>query len=95
MKTTTSDLEEEGRLQTGEDPEAPPETSVADGRREELRRADHEEIALLAYRYWCERGHPDGSPEEDWFKAEHALRERKQPEREEATPGGTNDRIAA
>jgi hypothetical protein len=29
-----------------------------------------QDIAALAYRYWQARGCPDGSPEEDWFKAE-------------------------
>lgn len=28
------------------------------------------EIAVLAYRYWQERGCPEGSPEEDWYRAE-------------------------
>jgi hypothetical protein len=37
--------------------------------------ADQEEIARLAYAYWVERGCPDGSPEEDWFRAETVLRE--------------------
>jgi hypothetical protein len=27
-------------------------------------------IAELAYYLWRERGCPDGSPEEDWYKAE-------------------------
>ncbi len=31
-------------------------------------------IAALAYAYWEERGHPDGSPEEDWFRAEESFR---------------------
>ena len=35
----------------------------------------HEEIALLAYSYWQARGCPNGSPEEDWFRAEDELRE--------------------
>lgn len=32
------------------------------------------EIAALAYHLWQDRGCPIGSPEEDWFKAENALR---------------------
>jgi hypothetical protein len=32
------------------------------------------EIEALAYRFWEERGHPLGSPEEDWFRAERHLR---------------------
>ena len=31
------------------------------------------DIALLAYRLWEERGHPEGSPEVDWFEAERQL----------------------
>jgi hypothetical protein len=33
-----------------------------------------EQIARLAYQYWQERGCPDGSPEEDWLRAERELR---------------------
>ncbi|HJT86352.1 MAG TPA: DUF2934 domain-containing protein [Bryobacteraceae bacterium] len=35
-----------------------------------------EEVARLAYSYWQARGCPDGSPEEDWYRAEAELRER-------------------
>jgi hypothetical protein len=31
---------------------------------------DHEAIAALAHRYWQERGCPEGSAAEDWFRAE-------------------------
>ena len=30
-----------------------------------------ERVALLAYSYWLSRGCPIGSPDEDWFRAEH------------------------
>jgi len=33
-----------------------------------------EEIATLAFSYWEGRGYQGGSPEEDWFRAESALR---------------------
>ena len=33
----------------------------------------HELIAVVAYRFWHERGCPDGSPETDWFRAEEHL----------------------
>lgn len=33
----------------------------------------YEQIARLAYQYWRERGCPDGSPEEDWLRAEADL----------------------
>ena len=32
------------------------------------------EIAILAYYFWQERGCPIGSPEEDWFRAEQAVK---------------------
>lgn len=35
--------------------------------------AEHDEVARLAYLYWEARGCPDGSPEEDWFRAEREL----------------------
>ena len=37
-----------------------------------------EEIATLAYSYWESRGCQGGSPEEDWFRAEQALRQDQQ-----------------
>jgi hypothetical protein len=33
-----------------------------------------EEIARLAEKYWAERGRPEGSPEQDWLRAEHELK---------------------
>ena len=36
-------------------------------------RPTHQEIALLAYALWQQRGCPDGSSEEDWLKAEQEL----------------------
>jgi hypothetical protein len=30
-------------------------------------------ITLLAYTYWLQRGCPDGSPDEDWFRAEREI----------------------
>ena len=32
-----------------------------------------QQVAELAFRLWVERGCPLGSPEEDWFQAEHEL----------------------
>jgi hypothetical protein len=37
---------------------------------------EHERIATLAYFYWQQRGCPEGSPEDDWFRAEHDIREK-------------------
>lgn len=36
----------------------------------------HEDITTLAYSLWQARGCPEGSPEEDWFSAESALKAR-------------------
>jgi hypothetical protein len=33
----------------------------------------HEQIARLAYSYWEARGYRDGSPEEDWVRAEQEI----------------------
>jgi hypothetical protein len=32
-------------------------------------KAREEEIPSLAYKLWQDRGCPDGSPQEDWFRA--------------------------
>ena len=34
---------------------------------------DPEAVARLAYSYWEARGGQGGSPEDDWFRAEHEL----------------------
>jgi hypothetical protein len=34
---------------------------------------NHEQIASLAYQLWEQRGYPEGSPDEDWFRAEQEL----------------------
>src|SRR5213593_629535 len=36
----------------------------------------YEQIALLAYSYWEQRGCQSGTPEEDWLRAEEELRMR-------------------
>jgi len=33
-----------------------------------------EEVALLAHRYWAERGYQHGRHVDDWFRAEQELR---------------------
>lgn len=35
--------------------------------------ATHQDIALLAYSFWQERGYAGGSPEDDWLRAESQL----------------------
>ena len=44
-------------------------------------------IALLAYRYWQERGCPEGSPEEDWLRAESEIKESSVPKELSTTTG--------
>ncbi|MGA2753630.1 MAG: DUF2934 domain-containing protein [Terracidiphilus sp.] len=34
----------------------------------------HDQVAQLAHRFWTERGQTHGHHEEDWFRAEQALR---------------------
>ena len=36
-------------------------------------RVSHEQIAMLAHRFWAERGHLHGHHEEDWLRAEQEL----------------------
>ena len=36
----------------------------------------HQDTAALAYALWQARGCPQGSPDEDWFRAAHDLRTR-------------------
>ena len=36
----------------------------------------HAEIAARAHQLWMERGCPEGSPEEDWYRAAEELRAR-------------------
>lgn len=38
--------------------------------------AQHHQIELLAHKIWQNRNCPDGSPDEDWFRASEALRSR-------------------
>lgn len=39
---------------------------------------DEVRIRILAYAYWEARGCPDGSPDDDWFRAEQALKNNSQ-----------------
>jgi hypothetical protein len=48
--------------------------AVAQG--EAARTPSHAEIAQLAHHYWIERGHPHGSHEQDWLRAEKELKKK-------------------
>jgi len=51
---------------------------------------DHDEIAGIAFGYWLERqGSGQGSAEEDWYRAERELREKRLPPGKPA-PAKTN-----
>ncbi len=34
-------------------------------------------ISALAYEFWIQRGCPSGTPDEDWYRAEEELKNRK------------------
>ena len=36
-----------------------------------------DDVARIAYQYWLERGSPQGSPEEDWYRAERDMTKQK------------------
>lgn len=63
------------------------ETEEAASRPDELETPgfDEQDIAVLAHEFWQARGCPEGSPEQDWFQALEALRERKHGERADST----------
>lgn len=52
-------------------------TSTEDGVNAVAHEAKEQDIAALAYRFWQARGCPEGSPEEDWFRAIAAVRSRR------------------
>ena len=53
--------------------ETTPTESTSQGVPAEPARASQEQIEVLAYQFWEERGRPEGSPEDDWFRAENQL----------------------
>lgn len=53
----------------------PPTEYVEEPFREQgLNGLDHEDVAVLAYELWTDRGCPQGSPDDDWFHAIQVLR---------------------
>jgi len=50
--------------------------ATTNGRASNVReiRVSHDQIAMLAHRYWAERGYAHGNDAEDWFRAEQQLR---------------------
>jgi hypothetical protein len=57
-------------------PEGTAHTTAPDNSTEQRQVAplDSEKVAALAYQFWQERGCPEGSPDEDWFRAEEEVR---------------------
>jgi hypothetical protein len=47
------------------------------------KKLDQEKTTLLAYQLWLERECPFGSPEQDWYRAEDALRREENDEHDE------------
>ena len=59
-------------------PQSEPDVTVKDDIEESIfSKPSYEDIAVLAYSYWLERGQPDGSPEEDWLRAEQELTQQR------------------
>ena len=53
----------------------------------------HDDLCKTAYRFWQERGCPDGSPEVDWQRAEEALGRLGRPAESYAHPDGSSSRV--
>ena len=41
---------------------------------------DRQRVEQLAYSLWHQRGRPEGSPDEDWFRAERDLQDKSPPQ---------------
>ena len=65
---TTKSLEAPNGTAKRRKPAAKKQTTVAPAA------PSQEEIARLAEKFWAERGRPEGSPEQDWLRAEQELR---------------------
>lgn len=52
-----------------------PSNAGAEGQPQQgtINNVPHKAIANLAYKLWQQRGCPEGTPEEDWSRAEHLL----------------------
>jgi len=73
-KKEISELVEESAAIT-ENPNEPAESAVPSAGAETA--CNEDEVAALAYKLWQERGCPIGSDQEDWFRAEDELKNRK------------------
>jgi len=73
-KNERSKLVEESAA-IAENPNEPAESAVQTAGAETS--CNEDGIAALAYKLWQERGCPNGSDQEDWFRAENELKNRK------------------
>jgi hypothetical protein len=74
----TKEKDEKKKSEQMQRPAPEPDVTVHDHVNDSIfERPSHEEIAMLAYSYWTERGGDGGSAEEDWLRAESELREGK------------------
>ena len=60
-----------GTQSTGKNSSAKKPVASANGKSNSI---SHDQVALLAHRFWIERGYVHGRHEEDWFRAEQELR---------------------
>ena len=56
-------------------PTQPQSQTSSENRGSVSREPSHNEISKLAHSYWLQRRAEDGTAEDDWFRAEKALRE--------------------
>jgi hypothetical protein len=79
-KSKTNTLTPKFQLEKMETATSPQTTATADnpvtGHTAITDSEQHEEIAWLAYQYYEERERKNGSPEDDWYRAEEEIRRR-------------------
>ena len=56
---------------------------------------NREQIAALAYQLWQDRGCPEGTPDEDWFRAERELARSKRIDGKEVGSQDSTERLIA
>jgi hypothetical protein len=72
--TVHAKIQDRGKRETGEPAVVDEISGVTDGDPATLFIASkHQKIAARAQRYWQERGCPEGSAQEDWFRAERDM----------------------
>ena len=64
----------EEHLHTDGPPQLPEKPTYIPNPESRIDNMELKTVAELAYQYWEDRGRPWGSPQEDWLRAEHALK---------------------